>query len=69
MFIRAYLGASTSDQDANHSRESLEQFVSSHDHKIAAFYVENASGASVERADLRRLLSMPNPATFCWWRR
>ena len=61
MFIRAYLRASTTDQDANRARESLEQFVSSHDHKIAAFYVENASGASAERAELRRLLADAKP--------
>ena len=57
MFIRAYLRASTTDQDANRARESLQQFVTRHDHKIAAFYVENASGASAERAELRRLLA------------
>ena len=56
MFIRTYLRASTSDQDANRARESLEQFVSTHNHKVAAFYVENASGASADRAELRRLL-------------
>lgn len=57
MFIRAYLRASTTDQDANRARESLDQFVSGHDHRIAAFYVEHASGASAERAELRRLLA------------
>ena len=57
MFIRAYLRASTADQDANRARESLEQFVSSHGHEIAASYVENASGATVERSELRRLLA------------
>jgi len=56
MFIRAYLRASTADQDANRARENLEWFAGDHNHKIAARYVENASGASSERAELRRLL-------------
>jgi len=56
MFIRAYLRASTADQDANRARENLEWFAGDHNHKIAASYVENASGASSERAELRRLL-------------
>ncbi|NDY96977.1 recombinase family protein [Wenzhouxiangella limi] len=57
MFIRAYLRASTADQDANRARESLEQFIAGHGHKIAASYVENASGATAERSELRRLLA------------
>src|SRR6056297_2580672 len=56
MFVRAYLRASTSDQDAMRARESLELFADNHDQRIAATYVENASGASSDRAELRRLL-------------
>ena len=56
MFVRAYLRASTADQDATRARESLELFADNHDQRIAAAYVENASGASSERAELRRLL-------------
>jgi len=56
MFVRAYLRASTSDQDATRARESLELFADNHDQRIAATYVENASGASSDRAELRRLL-------------
>ena len=56
MFIRAYLRASTTDQDANRARESLEHFVAGQKHKVAAFYVENASGATSDRPELRRLL-------------
>ena len=56
MFVRAYLRASTADQDATRARESLEWFADNHDQRIAAAYVENASGASSERAELRRLL-------------
>ena len=61
MFIRAYLRASTTDQDANRARDSLEKFVNSHGHSIAASYTENASGASRERAELRRLLVDAQP--------
>ena len=56
MFIRAYLRARTSDQDANRARESLQQFVAGYDQRIATCYVENASGAAADRAELRRLL-------------
>ncbi|MDT8320754.1 MAG: recombinase family protein, partial [Xanthomonadales bacterium] len=61
MFIRAYLRASTSEQDATRASESLENFVSERGHRIAARYVENASGASSERVELRRLLQDAQP--------
>lgn len=61
MFIRAYLRASAADQDANRARDSLEEFIVSQNQKIATFYVENASGASAERAELRRLLADAQP--------
>lgn len=56
MFIRAYLRASTKEQDANRAREELIQFADEHGHKIAAFYVENESGASLQRPELMRLI-------------
>jgi len=56
MFIRAYLRASTSDQDANRARQALDEFAIQHHQKIASYYAENASGASPDRAELRRLL-------------
>jgi DNA invertase Pin-like site-specific DNA recombinase len=57
MFIRAYLRASTSDQNAGRAREDLERFAADHGVKIAAYYVENESGATLERPELFRLLS------------
>ena len=45
MFIRAYLRASTKDQDANRAKDELIVFAREHGHKIAAFYTENESGA------------------------
>lgn len=61
MFIRAYLRASTDDQDATRARESLEAFAKDAGHAIASRYVENASGATAERAELRRLLDDAQP--------
>ncbi len=56
MFIRAYLRASTSEQDATRAKQSLIDFAGERGHKIAAFYIENASGAKLERPQLFRLL-------------
>ncbi|MDR6927116.1 recombinase family protein [Pseudomonas sp. BE134] len=56
MFIRAYLRASTSEQNANRAKESLIKFAADHSHKIAAFYVENESGTKLDRPELFRLL-------------
>lgn len=56
MFIRAYLRASTEEQDVGRARESLEQFAVDHDKAIASVYLENASGATAVRPELLRLL-------------
>ena len=56
MFIRAYLRASTKEQDAKRAKNELIAFASDHDHKIAAFYVENESGATLERPQLMQLI-------------
>jgi DNA invertase Pin-like site-specific DNA recombinase len=56
MFVRAYLRASTIEQDASRAREALEQFAASHDRVIAAEYMENASGTKADRPELLRLL-------------
>ncbi|PWB37398.1 recombinase family protein [Pseudomonas sp. HN2] len=56
MFIRAYLRASTEEQDAGRARASLEQFATDHNKVIASVYLENASGASADRPELLRLL-------------
>lgn len=37
MFIRAYLRASTQEQNAERARESLVQFAANHGQRIAAF--------------------------------
>lgn len=56
MFIRAYLRASTDEQDAGRARASLESFASSQNKVIACEYLENASGAASDRPELLRLL-------------
>lgn len=57
MFVRAYLRASTKEQDANRARVDLEAFAAERGLRIAATYLENESGASLQRPELFRLLS------------
>lgn len=57
MFVRAYLRASTDDQDASRARADLEAFAVERGLAIAAVYVENASGTALARPELFRLLS------------
>lgn len=61
MFLRAYLRASTKDQDANRAKDDLIAFAKERGLKIAAFYTENESGASLDRPELFRLLSDSQP--------
>lgn len=56
MFIRAYLRASTDEQDATRARETLEAFTQEHGKAIACEYMENESGAKADRPELLRLL-------------
>ncbi|RGP35350.1 recombinase family protein [Pseudotabrizicola alkalilacus] len=57
MFIRAYLRASTADQDASRAAVDLDGFASDRGLTIAARYTENESGAKLERPELFRLLA------------
>jgi DNA invertase Pin-like site-specific DNA recombinase len=61
MFIRAYLRASTDDQDANRARDQLKAFAAERGLKIASWYVENESGAKLARPELFRLLADAQP--------
>ncbi|MBP2442834.1 DNA invertase Pin-like site-specific DNA recombinase [Rhizobium leguminosarum] len=61
MFVRAYLRASTKEQDATRAKAQLEDFAREKGFSIAAFYVENESGASLKRPELFRLLSDCSP--------
>jgi len=57
MFIRAYLRASTTEQNATRAAEQLKAFCADRGQRIAATYAENASGATADRPELRCLLS------------
>lgn len=57
MFLRAYLRASTTEQNAGRAKESLTAFAADHRKKIASFYVESESGAILTRPELMRLIS------------
>lgn len=60
-FIRAYLRASTSEQDATRARDQVKAFAAERGMQIAAWYVENESGAKLARPELFRLLSDAHP--------
>lgn len=61
MFVRAYLRASTKEQDASRARADLEEFCAERGLRIAATYEENESGASLQRPQLFRLLADSHP--------
>ena len=61
MFIRAYLRASTDTQDASRARDDLERFATERGLKVASYYTENESGATLARPELFRLLADSQP--------
>ena len=61
MFIRAYLRASTTDQDASRAKDQLTAFAEGHGQRVAAYYTENESGTTLQRPELFRLLSDAYP--------
>lgn len=56
MIIRAYLRASTADQDASRAEVMLKKFADDHGHRVASWFIENESGAKADRPELMRLL-------------
>ncbi|MER9962171.1 recombinase family protein [Mesorhizobium sp. M0045] len=60
-FIRAYLRASTKEQDAGRAREDLERFAKERGLAVAAWYEENESGATLKRPELDRLMRDCHP--------
>lgn len=56
MFVRAYLRASTEEQDATRAKEQLKAFATDRKLTVAAWYVENKSGASLQRPALLELI-------------
>ncbi|MBR0783924.1 recombinase family protein [Bradyrhizobium iriomotense] len=61
MFVRAYLRASTNEQDANRARGQLKAFAAERGLRIAAWYIENESGAKLARPELFRLIADAEP--------
>lgn len=60
-FVRAYLRASTDEQDAQRARGMLDRFASEHNIIICNYYAENESGAHLARPELFRLLADSRP--------
>lgn len=56
MYIFGYLRASTRDQNAKRAQSILQMFVQEKGFRIAGWYIENESGASLQRPELLRLL-------------
>jgi hypothetical protein len=57
MFVRAYLRASTKEQDPYRAKADLDRFAKERGLKIAAYYRENESGGPVS--------SGPNCSSYC----
>jgi DNA invertase Pin-like site-specific DNA recombinase len=64
---RAYLRASTDEQDASRARQQVEQFASEHGLLIVGWFIENESGSRLQRPELFRLLrdSQPGDVLLC----
>lgn len=54
--IRAYLRASTNEQDSSRARDELKGFAADKGLRIAAYYQENVSGTTLERPELNKLI-------------
>ena len=52
MYIFGYLRASTKEQDAKRAQDSLKSFADDKGVRIAGWYIENVSGASLQRPEL-----------------
>lgn len=56
MYIFGYLRASTKEQDAKRAKNRLIGFLTEKGHRVAGWYIENESGASLKRPQLMQLL-------------
>jgi DNA invertase Pin-like site-specific DNA recombinase len=56
-YVRAYLRASTDEQDANRARDQLKAFAAERNLDIVCWYTENESGAKLARPELFRLFA------------
>lgn len=55
--VRAYLRASTKEQDASRAKDQMKEFAAAHGRKVGSWYTENESGATLKRPELMRLLA------------
>lgn len=56
MYIFGYLRASTKSQDAKRAQKRMKAFAEDNGHRVAGWYIENESGASLQRPELMRML-------------
>jgi len=61
MRVYAYLRASTKEQDALRAKQALSEFAENLNVKISAWFIENESGAKLQRPELFRLLDTAEP--------
>uniref|UniRef100_UPI0035C69CB5 recombinase family protein n=1 Tax=Serratia quinivorans TaxID=137545 RepID=UPI0035C69CB5 len=61
MYIHGYLRASTKEQDALRAKNRMKSFVEEKGFRLASWYTENVSGASLQRPELLRLLDDAAP--------
>ena len=61
MHARAYLRASTDEQDATRARQQVEAFAAERGLPIVGWFIENESGAKLQRPELFRLLADSKP--------
>ncbi|AZQ65610.1 resolvase (plasmid) [Flammeovirga pectinis] len=61
MRVYAYLRASTKDQDAYRAKASLLEFGRKLNLKVSGWFIENESGAKLERPELFKLLEYAEP--------
>jgi len=56
--VYGYLRASTKEQDAARAKDALLQFAANSNLNVASFFIENESGAKLDRPELFRLLDI-----------
>ena len=59
--VYGYLCASTKEQDAARAKDALLQFATNSQLTVASFFIENESGATLDRPELFRLLDVAQP--------
>lgn len=65
--VYAYLRASTKEQDATRAKTKIENFAKEKNIEISKFFIENASGRTLDRKELMSLIdvAMPGDVLLC----